>query len=223
MFSLPSLKYGYNELEPHVDEATMFEHHDFHHKAYVSNLNMLVEKVGYKGEGLVHLLTKTIRDTSVEDAVRTGIWNHGGGHYNHSLFWVLMKKDSKIEEMVESLRAMVARDFGSVEKFKGEFSARAVKVFGSGWAWLVYDKMCKKLEIMTTLNQDTPFGTDENKLPVLGLDVWEHAYYLQYKHARNEYVEKWWNVVDWANVSRLFEKYSLNDAIIRVGDDGTIN
>jgi len=223
MFTLPSLQYEHSSLEPYIVKETMVEHHTFHHQSYVSNLNAFLGKIGYKGECLLELLTKTIHDQSIDGSIRDGIRNHAGGHYNHSLFWLLMSKESRLGDMCDTLSGMIARDFQSVEGFKAEFNRSALRVFGSGWAWLVRNKKSDKLEIVTTLNQNTPFSGDTDKIPVLGLDVWEHAYYLQYKHARSEYVERWWNVVDWKGVSRLFETYAMKGELIHVKSDGTVD
>lgn len=225
-FTLPELKYAYNALSPHVDCNTMHEHHDFHHKTYVDNLNKFVEKAGCMNEDLVVLLTKTVHDKSICEDVRQGIINNGGGHYNHSLFWVIMCEESRAKEACGpqgKLSEMINSTFGSLENFKKEFNSNALKVFGSGWAWLVYDAASERLEIVTTPNQDTPFSHNQEKLPVLCLDVWEHAYYLQYKHNRSHYAECWWKVVNWKCIECLFEKYALRKKIVHVRADGTIS
>lgn len=225
-FTLPELNYAYDALSPHVDSKTMHEHHDFHHKAYVDNLNTFVEEAGRRDESLVEILAKTIHDSSICENTRHGLINNGGGHYNHSFFWHIMCEESCAKEMQgppEPLSGMIASAFGSMDNFKKEFNSSAFKVFGSGWAWLVYDASSKKLEITTTPNQDTPFSHNREKLPVMCLDVWEHAYYLQYKHDRKKYTECWWNVVDWKSISCLFDKYAHKGKIVNVNADGTID
>lgn len=218
-FSVPPLPYEYDALEPFVDTFTMKEHHDFHHKAYVTGLNNAT--VNLQGISLTELISKTILDESLDLKIRTAIRNHGGGHYNHSLFWLLMNKESSVNDIDSELLELIKRDFTSLDKMKDEFNTAAVGVFGSGWVWLV---LCdKKLKIITTPNQDNPLNLGGNNLPVLGLDVWEHAYYLQYQHERKKYVDRWWNVVDWKNVSKFFKRYAKEGKPIEVNFDGTIN
>ena len=221
-FTVPELKYKYDSLSPYIDTETMKEHHDFHHSTYVNSLNSVIKTIDYQDEGLTNLLAETAHSRSIGEDERTGIRNHAGGHYNHSLFWLFMNRKSRTQDISDSLMEMIIRDFSSLESLKSEFNLNAVKVFGSGWAWLVYQKKEKKLKIVTTANQDTPFYHDKNNIPFLGLDVWEHAYYLQYKHARKDYVARWWNVVDWENVSHFFENYALKERLIHVNADGTV-
>jgi len=196
---LPKLSYEYDALEPVIDEATMKIHHTKHHQTYVDKLNAALEKYPDLQPKKVEELLKNL--TTIPEDIRTAVKNHGGGHYNHSLFWTSMKKEgSKFEGKITD---SINEEFGSFDKFKEEFSKSATALFGSGWTWLVLSE--GKLEIVNTLNQDSPFS--QGKIPLLGLDVWEHAYYLKYQNKRAEYVAAWWNVVDWQEVEkRLINK-----------------
>ena len=194
---LPDLGYEFDALEPHIDKETMEIHHDKHHAGYVKKLNVALEGHDELKEKSAEDLIKSL--DFVPEEIQLAIRNNGGGHVNHSLFWSILKKDVKIEgEVVE---AIVAR-FGSFEEFKKQFSEAAATQFGSGWAWLVVDN--GKLEIMKTANQDSPLT--EGKVPILGLDVWEHAYYLKYQNKRPEYVEAFFNVINWQQVNDNFLK-----------------
>lgn len=196
---LPKLPYDYNALEPYVDEQTMNIHHTKHHQAYVNNLNAALEK---HPELFDTTLLELIKDLdSVPEDIRTAVRNNGGGHLNHSMFWTLMQKAEG--QMPEGeLLAAINEKFGSYEAFKDVFSKAATTRFGSGWAWLVLKD--GKLDVVSTANQDNPIS--EGLVPVLGLDVWEHAYYLKYQNRRPEYIENWFNVVNWKEVSRLYEE-----------------
>lgn len=196
-YKLPSLPYDYNALEPFIDELTMRTHHTKHHQAYVDKLNAaLKDHTALHGKNLEELVGKL---DAVPDAIRTAVRNHGGGHLNHSFFWPIMKNDKQNAdgEVAEAL----SKKFGSVDKFRESFSASALGVFGSGWCWLVLGS--SGVEIMTTPNQDSPLA--HGKAPLLGIDVWEHAYYLLYKSARAEYIKNWWNVVNWQQVERNYQ------------------
>ena len=184
---LPSLPYDYSALEPYIDEQTMTIHHTKHHQAYVDKLNGALEGHDELQNKTVEELVKNI--DSIPEAIRTAVRNHGGGHLNHSFFWNIMKNDSQVPE--SEIDGAIRRKFGSFEKFKELFSNAATGVFGSGWAWLAVSN--GQLEITTTPNQDSPLT--QGKIPVLGIDVWEHAYYLKYQNRRAEYVENWWKVL----------------------------
>jgi Fe-Mn family superoxide dismutase len=197
-FTLPPLPYDYAALEPHIDARTMEIHHTKHHQTYVNNLNAAVEKVpALQGRSLDDLM----RDLdAVPESVRMTVRNNGGAHWNHSMFWVIMAPQAGGEPTGDLGRAM--RDsFGDMAKLKEQFAAAALGRFGSGWAWLVVDPG-GRLTIESTPNQDTPLMA--GKRAVMGLDVWEHAYYLKYQNRRNDYIASWWNVVNWPEIEKRF-------------------
>jgi len=196
--SLPELNYPYDALEPHIDAKTMEIHHTKHHQAYVNGLNAALEKEpNLANAGLGNLCQMV---NNLPDSVKTAVRNHGGGHYNHSLFWSIMSPNGGGSPS-GNLADLIDSSFGSFDKFKEEFANAAMTRFGSGWAWLV----CKdgKLSITSTANQENPLMTGEGT-PILGLDVWEHAYYLNYQNLRGGYIGAWWNVVDWSSVEQRF-------------------
>ncbi len=206
MFTVPELPYAYNALEPYIDERTMQIHHDKHHGAYVKNLNDALAdlqqfnpstKLGAGNLTIEQLMTKL---DQVPEQVRTKVRNNGGGHYNHSLFWEVMAPNGKGGGGAPSGELGKAIDgaFGNFVGFTEKFSTAGLARFGSGWVWLVMD--ARKLTIIDTPNQDNPLM--EGKTPILGLDVWEHAYYLKYQNLRVEYIKQWWNVVNWSEVER---------------------
>ncbi len=199
--TLPKLDYSYEALEPYIDETTMMIHHTKHHQAYVDNLNKaLADQPDLIDKSLEDLLSDL---ESVPKSIRTAVRNHGGGHYNHSLFWkVIGPSFAKASEggPTGDLGEAIVKDLGGFDKFKEEFTKAAMGRFGSGWAWLVLDG--NKLAIESTANQDTPLS--EGKIPLLGLDVWEHAYYLKYQNRRADYVTAFWNIINWEGVARNF-------------------
>jgi len=199
MFTLPDLPYAYNALEPHIDEMTMRIHHDKHHKAYMDKFNTALEKYP-------DLYKKTVEEilsdlNSVPEDARTAVKNNGGGYYHHSIFWKMMKPNGgglpkgKVGEAIN-------KTFGSFEKFKEEFTNKSATHFASGWTWLVKDKK-NSLSIISTPNQDSPIT--QGLTPLLGIDNWEHAYYLNYQNLRPEYIEAWWNIVNWDYAERMFK------------------
>jgi Fe-Mn family superoxide dismutase len=188
-YELPKLDYSYDALEPYIDTKTMEIHHGKHHQTYVDKLNAVLEKYPELGDMTVEELLKNVDTLKVEEADRTAIRNHGGGHFNHSFFWKVMDPANQKDE---KLIADIIATFGSVDDFKKQFSDIAVKQFGSGWAWLVRDEK-GALQIYSTSNQDSPFS--KGHTPVICLDVWEHAYYLKYQNRRPEYIENWWQVL----------------------------
>jgi Fe-Mn family superoxide dismutase len=190
-FTLPPLPYSYDALEPHIDATTMQIHHDKHHAAYVTNLNKAVADFPDLGKKRVDDLLKDL--SAAPEKVRTALRNQGGGHYNHTLFWQMMKKGGGGLPSGELLRGLEKR-FGSFAAFKDEMTKVALGQFGSGWAWLVLDAN-KQLSVEPTANQDSPIS--QNKQPLLGVDVWEHAYYLKYQNRRPDYVAAFFQVVDW--------------------------
>ncbi len=197
-FELPPLPYDYTALEPHVDEATMHFHHDNHHNTYVTNLNnALANYPDLQAKSLEELISNL---DALPEAIRTVVRNNGGGHWNHSLFWELMAPNAGGEPTGPVAEA-ITKAFGSFAEFKEKFKAAALGRFGSGWAWLVASPD-GSVAITSTPNQDCPLM--EGKRAILGLDVWEHAYYLKYQFKRAGYVDAWWNVVNWAKVDELY-------------------
>lgn len=197
-FELPALPYAHNALEPHIDTATMEIHHGKHHAAYVNNLNAAIAGTENEGKSLEELMASI---SKLPAAVR----NNGGGHYNHSLFWSIMAPNAG-GEPTGKLADAINHTFGSFAAFKEEFAKAGATRFGSGWAWLCVEN--GKLKVCSTPNQDNPLMdvvTDCNGTPILGLDVWEHAYYLHYQNRRPDYISAFWSVVNWAEVSRRYE------------------
>jgi Fe-Mn family superoxide dismutase len=198
MFSVPELPYEYNTLEPHIDEETMHLHHDKHHATYVTNLNTALEKLPELLEMDIEELIQNL--DKVPEDIRTTVRNNGGGHYNHSLFWTLMSPDGG-GEPDGLIMEKINESFGSFKEFTDAFNKAGLGRFGSGWVWLVVKN--EKLEIVSTPNQDCPL-MDGDKV-VLGCDVWEHAYYLNYQNRRADYLTSWWNVVNWKKVAELYQ------------------
>ncbi len=198
--TLPELPYAYNALEPHVDARTMEIHHQKHHQAYIDKLNAALEKHPELQQKSVEDLLRGIN--SVPEDIRTAVRNHGGGHANHSLFWPIMSPNGGGEPQGD-LADAINSAFGSFSTFKEQFAAAAAGQFGSGWAWLDV-KNDGKLHVHATPNQDSPLM--EGHTPILGLDVWEHAYYLNYQNKRAAYIDAWWNVVNWEQVSQNLKR-----------------
>lgn len=197
-FELPKLPYAPDALEPHIDKATMEIHHGKHHQAYVTNLNKALESAPeLAGKSLEDLLAKNL--AIVPDAIKNAVRNNGGGHWNHSFFWQILGPGAGGTPTGNVAQAINAA-FGSFDTFKEKFAAAAVGRFGSGWAWLI--KSGNGVEIVSTPNQDNPLM--EGKTAILGLDVWEHAYYLKYQNRRPDYIAAFWNVVNWAEVEKRF-------------------
>ncbi|MGM0921155.1 MAG: superoxide dismutase SodA [Bacillota bacterium] len=198
-YELPQLPYAYDALEPHIDKETMNIHHTKHHNTYITNVNAALE-------GQDDLLSKSVEELvsnldAVPEAARTAVRNNGGGHANHSLFWTILSPNgggSPSGELADKINSK----FGSFETFKEEFAKAGATRFGSGWAWLVVNN--GELEVTSTPNQDSPLM--EGKTPILGLDVWEHAYYLNYQNRRPDYISSFWNVVNWEEVTRRYEE-----------------
>lgn len=196
-FTIPQLPYDFTALEPHIDARTMEIHHDKHHAAYVDKLNAAVKDTEWAELPIEKLITRL---NELPDTIRTAVRNNGGGHYNHSLFWQWMSPQGGGEPSGELAEA-IATTFGSYAKFQEQFAAAAAGRFGSGWVWLVR-KPDGALAIMDTPNQDNPRMDDPSLTLLLGLDVWEHAYYLNYQNRRPDYVSAWWNVVNWSAVEQ---------------------
>ena len=198
-YTLPPLPYDYSALEPHIDARTMEIHHTKHHQTYITNLNNALEKAPeLQNKNLDELLRNL---NAVPESIRTTVRNNGGGHWNHSMFWVLMAPGAG-GEPTGAIADAIKSSFGDFAKLKEQFNAAAMGRFGSGWAWLTADGS-GKLAIESTPNQDTPIM--DGRSPVLGVDVWEHAYYLKYQNRRADYVAAWWNVVNWPEVSKRYE------------------
>ncbi len=198
-FTLPALPYDFGALEPHIDARTMEIHHGKHHQAYVNNLNAAIEKAPELGAKSLDELMRGIN--SVPESVRTAVRNNGGGHWNHSMFWSIMGPNAG-GAPTGAVGEAINTTFGGFDKFKEQWAAAGTGRFGSGWVWLVNED--GKLSITTTPNQDNPLM--EGKTAILGLDVWEHAYYLNYQNKRPDYIAAWWNVVNWDAVSKRFGK-----------------
>ena len=195
-YTLPPLPYEHNALEPHIDARTMEIHHGKHHQTYIDKLNKALEGTIWEGKPIEEVLRNL---SKLPEDIRSAVRNHGGGHANHSLFWTIMSPEGGGEPS-GALGAALKATFGGFARFREEFSNAAVSRFGSGWAWLVTHG--DTLEVMSTPNQDSPLC--EGKTPILGLDVWEHAYYLHYQNRRPDFVAAWWNIVNWEEVNRRY-------------------
>ncbi len=194
-FEVPDLPYDYAALEPHIDEATMRVHHDKHHQAYVDKANAALEGTDWADRDVDDVLKNL---GSLPDDIRGGVRNNAGGHYNHSLFWQMLSPDGG--EPSGDLAGAIDEAFGSLDDFKGEFKDAGIARFGSGWSWLVHDG--SGLVVVSTPNQDSPVS--DGSVPLLGVDVWEHAYYLKYQNKRPDYIDAFWNVVNWDHVGERF-------------------
>jgi Fe-Mn family superoxide dismutase len=199
-FELPPLPYDYSALEPYIDEQTMHLHHDKHHQAYVTNLNNALQGQSQFESLPIEELIRRINE--VPESIRTAVRNNGGGHLNHSMFWQIMKPNGG-GEPTGPLASAVTSTFGSFDNFKTQFNDAGVKRFGSGWAWLVMDR-AGALSVISTANQDSPLM--DGMLPIMGNDVWEHAYYLKYQNRRPDYLAAWWNVVNWDEIARRYQQ-----------------
>ena len=197
-FQLPDLPYGFDALEPHIDTATMQIHHGKHHQTYINNLNAAIEKAPELASKSLDDLIRGIND--VPESVRTAVRNNGGGHWNHSMFWKWMAPNAGGQPTGGVAKA-IDESFGGFDKFKEQWSAAGAGRFGSGWVWLLNDG--GKLSITSTPNQDNPM-MEGKSAPILGLDVWEHAYYLRYQNKRPDYITAWWNVINWEEVEASF-------------------
>jgi Fe-Mn family superoxide dismutase len=199
-YEVPPLPYDYAALEPHIDEATMRVHHDKHHQAYVDKVNAALEGTEWADQPIADVVANL---SQIPDDKRTPVRNNGGGHYNHSLFWEWLSPDGG-GEPDGALADAIGSTFGSFSDFQDKLKNAGVNQFGSGWAWLVHDG--SGLAVLSTPNQDNP--VTDGKTPLLGVDVWEHAYYLKYQNRRPDYLDAFWNVVNWAKVAELFDAAS---------------
>lgn len=195
-FELPELPYAYDALEPHIDKETMEIHHSKHHNTYVTKLNDAVKGTDLESKDIEEVIKGL---NSVPEDIKTAVRNNGGGHYNHSLFWKMLTPDAA--EANGEVKDAIEAKFGSLDAFKEKFEAAGAGQFGSGWAWLVVNN--GELEVVGTPNQDNPIT--DGKTPILGVDVWEHAYYLKYQNKRPEYLKAFWNVVNWDKVNELYK------------------
>jgi superoxide dismutase, Fe-Mn family len=199
-YEVPDLPYDYNALEPHIDEQTMRLHHDKHHQAYVDKANAALDGTDWDGKPVEEVLQNL---SSLPDDIRTAVRNNAGGHANHSMFWEIMSPDGGGEPEGD-LASAIGDAFGGFDSFKDELKTAGVNQFGSGWAWLVHDG--SGLAVVSTANQDSPVS--DGQTPLVGVDVWEHAYYLKYQNKRPDYIDAWWNVVNWPEVARRFSEAS---------------
>lgn len=200
MFQLQGLPYNYNDLEPYIDAKTMEIHHSKHHQTYVDKLGGALKDFPELAGKSIEELVSSI--SSLPESIQTAVRNNGGGHYNHSLFWNFMTPEQSKKNISNELGDAINNAFGSIEDFKGKFEESAILRFGSGWVWLVSKD--NNLEIISTANQDTPLELGYK--PLLALDVWEHAYYLKYQNRRPDYIQAWWNVVNWSEVAQKFSQ-----------------
>lgn len=196
---LPPLPYNYDALEPYIDAQTMQLHHDMHHQAYVNNVNAAVDKYSELQSKSPEELIRELN--SIPEDIRTAVRNNGGGHVNHTMFWQIMAPNAG-GEPTGAIADAIKENFGDFESFKQRFNDAGTKQFGSGWVWLVRTKD-GKIEIMSTPNQDSPIT--QGNFPIMGNDVWEHAYYLKYQNKRAEYLKQWWNVINWDEINKRFE------------------
>lgn len=206
-FTLPKLEYGFDALEPNIDKMTMEIHYSKHHQGYLNNLNKILEtNKGLQNIKIEEVLTKITNEKS-----DSGLRNNAGGHFNHTFFWNILTPKQNINEPKGDLLVHILRDFGTYDRFKVSFEDAAKSRFGSGWAWLVYDANDRKLKITSTPNQDNPLMTfsEVKGEPIIGIDVWEHAYYLKYQNKRADYITAFWNVVDWTKAENNYNKATL--------------
>lgn len=201
-YQLPKLNYSYDALEPHIDAKTMEVHYTKHHQTYIDKLNKALESANYKAPKDVNELIEDL--DKVPQVIRKEVRNNGGGHANHTFFWEILSPDGGGEPTGELAEA-IQKSFGSFAAFKEKFNTAAAKRFGSGWAWLAVNPKNKKLSVTSTPNQDNPLMKGR-VVPILGLDVWEHAYYLKYQNKRPEYIKAFWNVIDWKKVANNYKK-----------------
>lgn len=200
MFKLPELTFSYGDLEPYIDAKTMEVHYTKHHQTYVDKLNEAVKDYPDLQNKTVEELLSSF--ASLPDKIKTPVTNHGGGHFNHTFFWSILQKNENGQPEAD-LKSEIDKTFGSFDEFKKQFSESATKLFGSGWTWLVKDSV-GKLSIITIPNQGSPIS--QNLTPLLALDVWEHAYYLKYQNKRVDYIQAFWNVINWDQVSKNYKK-----------------
>jgi superoxide dismutase, Fe-Mn family len=221
-FKLPQLDYPYDALEPWIDKRTMEIHHTKHHQTYINNLNAAIEGKGVDDKDLRYFVTRFRKFKEVSVAVMHNVRNNSGGHYNHSLFWKMMCPPGTSEKRREELDRCIDSSFGSFDRMVELFNESAAGLFGSGWVWLCYYIGDKTLCIRRTQNQDTICMRTAKLVPILGLDVWEHAYYLKHQSNRKSYIADWWNVVNWGFVNKLFSEVAVKEKPLRLDVDGAV-
>lgn len=222
IFKKPVLLYAYDALEPYIDKETMDLHYNKHHTAYVNGLSKLSGSVP-SDASLPELLSGLFKNNGIKEADKEVLAMFGGGHYNHTLFWQYMAPGSSESGMSSLLKERIKVDFQTLEDFKKEFSTKAMGVFGSGWCWWVFSTDENKSRIVTTKDQANPIMENEKDVCLLGLDVWEHAYYVKYKNERARYVDSWWSVVNWELVSQIHDQLAVNEKQISISQDGYIS
>lgn len=205
-YELPKLPYDYNHFEPKISEQIMILHHKKHHQNYINNLNKKLEKTNYSDSSIGSLIIKVFNDPSLDSRLKDEILFHAGGHYNHSLYWLVM--GSRIEDITIQFKQQIENDFKSFDNFKSEFINSALNVLGIGWQYLCFDPKKQKLILFSTYNQDTPLVHDF--FPIIACDLWEHAYYLQYKTEKKKFLEIWFSLIDWKNVNVFFDMAKRN-------------
>jgi len=220
-FKLPKLPYKYNALEPYIDEETMEIHVTEHHQKYLDGLEKL-EKLKIGNKDLASHLEGLMHHKNLEHHNPTVLRKYGGGHFNHCLFWEFMSPESSEKQISERLQDRISADFGTLDSFKKQFKQGAMKVFGNGWCWWVYYPEENKSYIVMTKEQINPIMDNPKGISILGIDVWEHAYYLKYRSDREKYIDNWWNVVNWEMVSKVYDKIALKGKKVELTEEGTI-
>lgn len=222
MYKLPDLPYAYDALEPYVDKRTMTIHHTKHHQKYVDNLNTFLFDVSFPETTIGNLLMIIKKRKDIEAGLKERLNFNGGSHYNHTMYWHCMSMEPAHKEMMAPLHDQIVKDFGSAENLRKEFLTQCMTMLGIGWQWLCYDKSEKRLKLCTTYQQDNPLIVSDNLAPVLACDLWEHAYYLQFNADKKTFLEGWYQVINWENVSLFFDMVR-DDRVIDFMHDGKVN
>lgn len=221
-FQLPELDYDFDALEPYIDKETMERHYNGHHQAYITNLIKQIKNTDNYEMDLMKYLSFPSGPHNIKLSVKRKLKNFAGGHYNHSLFWKCMCPAGKSDPIDQDLLNLINRSFGSYDAMVQEFNKTAVELFGSGWVWLCYFTGDQTLVIRTTKDQDTVYMKTKRLVPLLGLDVWEHAYYLKHRGNRAQYANDWWKIVNWTFVNKVFKEFALQNKMVCVENDGSI-
>lgn len=220
VYTLPTLNFKYSDLDPYIDAETMEIHYTKHHQTYVNSLISTVEVNKISAINLTDLIKNLKKRKDLDENVKNQLINFGGGHYNHSFFWMCLSSKNNDNTINSNFFDAIKQNFGGIDNFKNEFFDKALKLFGSGWVWLIYKD--GKLFCETSINQDNPMMVDANVIPLLCLDVWEHAYYLKYKNNRSLYVKNWWSIINWEFVSNVFINCCLENNKIIMKNDGSV-